>query len=824
MVPPSLSASPDNPQRLVIPPMERDVRARVFELGGMAIVREIRRGLIELKPPAVCQVSGGVAAARVVSVVDAGIELEVRGTLLGGSCTLRISMYEVPFLITGDLEPLAGTRYLLRNPRMCTQDRRVVSRMTLGAGQAVLHWGRLLGGAPEVNVSQVHDLTPGGVLLRLPPGAPIPPSTPFPAVLKLGGNQLRCLAETRNRSQKHGVCHLGLRLRVAASDLAMVDAYLHARFPHLVARHQIDSRVLEKLFADSGYLALRAGEGISEGWRRLASPGSKDMVYRSADGVVLGHMSVTRTYPHAWMIHQLATLSGHEESGVCRTVLYGLVGSVPSLIDGDSARLLAFYDTTLSWHRLFFEQFLDWVDDAALACVVRFDRFEQTGEVFARSPTESPLPLQMEIRRGVAGHELEVTALVRAQLPDLTAELFAIHPDLLNVDELVPGFERGRTVFTLWVDNKLKGAALCETGTRHASLFNLLNMVQLYFCVGSQAPTPSAQCALLARARQYYAELGVDDPVVISPTGTFAGDAEPGTRLAEAMGCIAVSSAGLRQWENFCKFHMGRRFQRGSKSRSASTMSLIQEYNTALSGARESMVTHPKIREILAEDVSPQLLHRFLIQYCALGVQITEPVDGWIRRAGQRCKEVGLVELGESLRKHAEHEAGHHLMFIDDVHALVGLYNSKYGATLNAGALLQQSATPKMRDYIALHEVNIAGDSPFAQVAIELEIEGLSVALGPKLIAQFEARLGKEVVAALSFLNEHIAVDVGHTALNNKLMERLLKQQPEALAKMIETGTAALAIYLDFFGECWGLARAKISSEGASSQLSSSAE
>lgn len=235
----------------------------------------------------------------------------------------------------------------------------------------------------------------------------------------------------------------------------------------------------------------------------------------------------------------------------------------------------------------------------------------------------------------------------------------------------------------------------------------------------------------------------------------------------------------------------------------------VRRYNDGLRPARANVHEHQAMKRILAPAPAQQI-HRFLLEYCALGVQITEPVDSWIRRAGQRTTQMGLSEVGEALVKHAAHEAGHHLMFVDDVHQLAAMYNARYAPGVDPAALLDQAPTPKMLEYIALHEDNIQGDSPFAQIAIELEVEGLSVSLGPRLIQHLGDELGAEVVGALSFLTEHVAVDVGHTALNNKLLGRLLLQRPDAVDTLIATGTAALQIYLDFFGECWERAQAAL--------------
>jgi len=227
-----------------------------------------------------------------------------------------------------------------------------------------------------------------------------------------------------------------------------------------------------------------------------------------------------------------------------------------------------------------------------------------------------------------------------------------------------------------------------------------------------------------------------------------------------------------------------------------------EAYRARMAGAHAEIGTHPGVLRLLAPGISPRLLHRFLIEYCALGVQITRPVEGWIRRAGQRCKEIGLDALGDKLTKHAAHEAGHDRLFVADAHALSRLYQDLYHDSVDVEALLAQPPTDAMQRYIGLHEEAIASSTPFAQVAIELEIEGLSVSIGPSFLGQIERVLGPTVLASCSFLTEHVEIDVGHTKLNEKMLERLLSERPGALPVLVDAGQRALKAYLDFLGEC----------------------
>ncbi len=246
-------------------------------------------------------------------------------------------------------------------------------------------------------------------------------------------------------------------------------------------------------------------------------------------------------------------------------------------------------------------------------------------------------------------------------------------------------------------------------------------------------------------------------------------------------------------------------------------MSLVKAlYEPLVLPARTRISTHPALRTLLDPDVDPVLLERFFLQLNSLGVYMTQPVDKWIRRAGQRCVTMDLGKVGQALITHAKHEAGHHLMMVDDVRHLVRRWNARRMQPLGVERLLSQHPTDAMRAYRQLHEDTINGELPAGQVAIELEIENLSVVLGPRLLEQVERVLGREHLEGLSFLKEHVALDVGHTALNQRMMEDLLAEMPENASMLGEIGARALDIYLRFLEDClelsvactWGPIRA----------------
>jgi hypothetical protein len=210
---------------------------------------------------------------------------------------------------------------------------------------------------------------------------------------------------------------------------------------------------------------------------------------------------------------------------------------------------------------------------------------------------------------------------------------------------------------------------------------------------------------------------------------------------------------------------------------------------------------------LLDPGMDPVRLELFLIYYCARAVQMTEPVEGWIHRAGQRCEELGFDQLGRALRLHSRHESNHHLMLLTDTKRLVEDWNRRNADPLDVNALLQTAPTSAIRAYANLHEDVIASDSPFCQLAIEYEIEGLSVSLGPDLLKQCARLLGRTFLENLSFLAEHVAIDVGHTKFNRAELEKLLTVNSKVALPLARAGAAALQVYGAFLADCFACAR-----------------
>ena len=160
--------------------------------------------------------------------------------------------------------------------------------------------------------------------------------------------------------------------------------------------------------------------------------------------------------------------------------------------------------------------------------------------------------------------------------------------------------------------------------------------------------------------------------------------------------------------------------------------------------ARERIHENTGIRQLIDPGIDPARLERYLITYSAAGVRMTNPVEGWIRRAGERCVDLGLNDVGRSLIMHARHEANHDQMMIHDARFLVERWNAKRAPKLDAQHLIDTLSLRSVKSYIDLHEDTIASDMPFGQVAIEFEIEALSSTILSDFVNNWKRVLGPE--------------------------------------------------------------------------------
>src|SRR6266852_4045406 len=86
----------------------------------------------------------------------------------------------------------------------------------------------------------------------------------------------------------------------------------------------------------------------------------------------------------------------------------------------------------------------------------------------------------------------------------------------------------------------------------------------------------------------------------------------------------------------------------------------LREYERRLRSTRDRFARCRAIQSMITPGIDARTMAAFLLHFSALSIPITEPVEGWIRRAGERCETLGLCDVGRALKGHSKAEAGHH--------------------------------------------------------------------------------------------------------------------------------------------------------------------
>jgi hypothetical protein len=230
----------------------------------------------------------------------------------------------------------------------------------------------------------------------------------------------------------------------------------------------------------------------------------------------------------------------------------------------------------------------------------------------------------------------------------------------------------------------------------------------------------------------------------------------------------------------------------------------LEDYEQRIAPARQRFINSPGVLA-LQSGTDPQFLHAFLLHFCSLGARMTEPVEGWIRGASARCAARGLSAMSRFLAAHAHAETGHHLMMIEDVRALAELWNRQYRPCVDPDDLPSQTASPGVVRYCKVHDDNLAGATPYAQIAIEYEIEMLPLRFGEAFIARCVELLGPDILSCLTFVTSHIALDVADTKSNAWAMAEV-SQLPGSVPALAAAGTAILDAYAEYLEDCVALA------------------
>ncbi|MDO8578120.1 MAG: hypothetical protein Q7R50_02950 [Dehalococcoidales bacterium] len=232
------------------------------------------------------------------------------------------------------------------------------------------------------------------------------------------------------------------------------------------------------------------------------------------------------------------------------------------------------------------------------------------------------------------------------------------------------------------------------------------------------------------------------------------------------------------------------------------------EYQKRCQAARDAFASRKVVNELFNEEVDPKLMKLFMISWSALSSGLTQPIPEYLKRAGENCAKKGVAEMAAFFAQHTEEEDGHDEWGRDDTRKLVERWNKEEPEfPLNAEDMLKNNMSPAVKRYHKLHENVIDGDSPWAELAIDVEIELITTQYGPRLLQSCVRSMGEDSLADVSFLREHVRFDVGHTETNFETIHKLITKHPEYTDALVETAFKALESYADFLDDAMSSAK-----------------
>lgn len=237
---------------------------------------------------------------------------------------------------------------------------------------------------------------------------------------------------------------------------------------------------------------------------------------------------------------------------------------------------------------------------------------------------------------------------------------------------------------------------------------------------------------------------------------------------------------------------------------------LHNAYEEAIRKNRDDFANHPAIIAAFSKSTSRDFAELFLIYWTVLSAGLTQPIPRYLKSAGEKCQEKKLPELAHFFFEHYKEEDGHDGWAMADTTKLVARWNQRHpDSQLNAEALLELKLSPGVKKYHELHEHFIFGDAPYGELAIDMEIELITVKYGPRMILQGIWKVGPSLLFDMSFLREHVRFDFGHTDKNFMVLDQLLKSRPEFLNPLLEAGRGALETYGGFLNDALSYAKDK---------------
>ncbi len=377
--------------------------------------------------------------------------------------------------------------------------------------------------------------------------------------IALGRDVIAGYARLRRTDAHDDHVVLGFELEPEHDRPDVVRTILDHAFPSILPRADLPPAAVSRLLAESGYLDLCEDDGLPEAWLGFRDPRSFDLVAVGDDGTAVAHLSITKAFSTTWVAHQLASRSRHNESFWCWYQLHRYLACLPTMMDGQSAHVVAYYNPAQPYHQRYLRAFGGWMrseDDVVISQANMFHLDAASNDVAA------PEPLEEWSVSLLTAHDREAAHRVAMQnMRPLVARAFDIAPSTLETTDLTRttgDLERKRRVFVLRRRNEVLAIALCERGHPASSIFGLFDLVNVLPARDGLVVPQRAIGMLIDAARGFYRTEAVDRALVFAPVGYMIAEAHPALEYSHVVERFIMGGHALRHYENFVRYTFGR--------------------------------------------------------------------------------------------------------------------------------------------------------------------------------------------------------------------------------------------------------------------------
>lgn len=362
---------------------------------------------------------------------------------------------------------------------------------------------------------------------------------------------------TYRRSEKDGTVIYGLRfVEIGWAPRQQLLAYvLRKNFPRIRFLSDFSEAQIHEIYDGAGYLSLKSRHEMNKNYEHMITTFQK-IKEKGQIGTTLAYCtgtriltvgSILRIYDHTFLGHQLASLPEARLNLKSKTDVYSALAD--SLVDHqDCKHYVTYFDVHLPWHHEMYEKIGTYINDQNKFIMDSLEFFECTSKDFERGPT-------------VTGYEVSAMESPEAFIGFCTHNMhpleqgcYAYGRDEFYLPEIGRLYESfglfvARRLWSVSIDGKTVAFAVSEAYTSGLNLFNLLDMVRLYF-PDPQVDPRSVLSALLSHVIGFFSKYDKDTfYVVMKIAGESPSDLEmPGFAHRHSAGRVMASRQGVAEY------------------------------------------------------------------------------------------------------------------------------------------------------------------------------------------------------------------------------------------------------------------------------------